>query len=309
MGLRVGQGLGSWSVPGYTALRGGDRRSVDSMTSLPTLTSHGGLTLPAVGFGTYKLQGTDGVTSIVRAIQAGYTLLDSAVNYENEGAVGRAVRDSGRDRDDLIVTSKLPGRHHEYDQALLAIEESVYRTGLDHLDLYLIHWPNPKQGKYVEAWRALIEARERGLVRAIGVSNFLPEHLDVLKAETGVLPEVNQIEVHPFFPQEDAVQANDDRGILTEGWSPLARGADVLTHPVITDVATEVGATPGQVALAWSVARGVIPIPKAASEQRQRENLEAAQLKLSTEQVDRITALGRPDGRVSDQDPASHEEF
>lgn len=278
--------------------------------STPTSrTSHGGLSLPAIGFGTYKLNGAEGVETIVRAIESGYTLLDSAFSYENEGAVGRAVRDCGRDRSELIVTSKLPGRHQPYDRAVRTIQESVYRTGLERIDLYLIHWPNPRRGTYVEAWRALIEAREQGLVGAIGVCNFLPEHLDTLERETGVLPEVNQIELHPLFPQVEAVRANEERGIITQGWSPLARGREVLTNEVVGRVAGEVGATPGQVALAWAVARGVVPIPKASSPERQRQNLDAAGVVLSQEQVQQITALGRPDGRINDQDPAVYEEL
>lgn len=270
-------------------------------------TSHDGLELPAIGFGTYQLRGADGQAAVEGAIDAGYRLLDSAVNYENEGIVGAAARASGRD--DLVVTSKLPGRHHERGLALDTIAESVARTGLERIDLYLVHWPNPSRGQYVDAWRALVEARERGLVGAIGVSNFLPEHLDRLEAETGVVPAVNQIELHPCFPQEDAVRLHAERGIITEAWSPLARGSDLLAEPTLVEIARETDATPGQVALAWSIARGVVPIPKATSIDRQRENLEAAELALSPEQVARITALGRPDGRLRDQDPARHEEL
>nr|WP_300147866.1 aldo/keto reductase [Propionicimonas sp.] len=279
------------------------------MTAIPTVTAYDGLTLPVIGFGTYRLNGAAGAETIARAIDHGYTLLDSAFNYENEGAVGRGVRISGRDRAELIVTSKLPGRHHAYDEARVTIEESVYRTGLDYLDLYLIHWPNPRVGKYVEAWRALLDARESGLVKAVGVCNFLPEHLERLQAETGVLPSVNQIELHPFFPQTDALAYNAEHGILTQAWSPLGRGNDLLRHPVITGIAQAHDATPGQVVLAWAMARGAIPLPKAASEARQIENLEAVQLQLSPDEVAALTALGRPDGRTSGQDPASHEEF
>lgn len=274
-----------------------------------TTTSHSGLELPALGFGTYKLKGSEGVDAIVRAVSKGCTLIDSAFNYENEGTVGEAVRRSGVDRDALIVTSKLPGRHHAYDQALQTIEESVLRTGLDRLDLYLIHWPNPKTGRFVEAWRALIEARERGLVRAIGVSNFLPEHLARLQEETGVLPDVNQIELHPYFPQEDQLRFDAEHGILTEAWSPIGRGNDLLENPVVVAVAEAHGVTPGQAVLAWTIARGAIPIPKAASDARQEENLGALDVALTDDEIASITALGRPDGRLADQDPAEYEEF
>ena len=277
--------------------------------AIPTRTAHTGFTLPVLGFGTYKLKGADGVAAVSAAIDAGYTLLDSAFNYENEGTVGRAVRTSGHNRDGLIVTSKLPGRHHAYDQAVETIEESVYRTGLARIDLYLIHWPNPRVDQYVEAWRALIDAKERGLVRAIGVSNFLPEHLERLEAETGVLPEVNQIELHPYFPQVDQLAYDTERGIITEAWSPLGRGTELLAEPVLGRIAAAHGATPGQVVLAWTVARGAVPIPKATSAARQQENLGAVALALSADEIAEITALGRPDGRTSDQDPAVYEEF
>ncbi|WP_433534066.1 aldo/keto reductase [Micromonospora sp. CA-249363] len=277
--------------------------------TIPHLSAADGTTLPAIGLGTYQLNGSAGVDAIGHAIRAGYRLLDSAVNYENEGAVGRAVRDAGGVRDELIVTSKLPGRHHDYDEALTTIEESVFRTGLDRIDLYLIHWPNPKVDRYVQAWRALIEARERGLVRHIGLSNFLPEHIDRLVAETGVAPVVNQIEVHPYFPQQEALDYHREHGILVQGWSPLGHGNDLRQHPVIAEIAAAHGVSTAQTILAWHVARQVIPLPKAASPQRQVENLNVFDVALTDAQVEAITALGRPDGRLSDQDPAVYEEF
>ncbi|MFF0155723.1 aldo/keto reductase [Micromonospora sp. NPDC005203] len=277
--------------------------------TIPHLTAAGGTTLPAIGLGTYRLNGSAGVDAIGQAIRAGYRLIDSAVNYENEGAVGRAARSAGDVRDELVVTSKLPGRHHRYDEALTTIAESVFRTGLDHVDLYLIHWPNPKTDLYVQAWRALIEAREHGLVRHIGLSNFLPEHIERLVAETGVAPVVNQIEVHPYFPQQEAIDYHREHGILVQGWSPLGRGNDLREHPVVVEIATAHGVSPAQTILAWHVARQVIPLPKAASPQRQVENLDVFDIKLTDGEVEAITALGRPDGRLADQDPAVYEEF
>jgi diketogulonate reductase-like aldo/keto reductase len=262
------------------------------------------LDLPAVGFGTYKLNGLTGVDAIGSALDVGYRLLDSAMNYENEGAVAAAVRRSGIPRDEVIVTSKLPGRHHAYAQAVTSIEESVLRTGLDHLDLHLIHWPNPSRGLYVEAWQALIEARERGLVREIGVCNFLPEHLDRLVQETGVLPAVNQIELHPYFPQAPAVADHRRRGIVTQAWSPLGRKSDLLINPVVTEVAGRHGVTPAEAVLAWHGAIGTLPLPKSSTPERQRQNLDAVGIALEPAEVDRITALGRPDGRLFDGDPA-----
>ncbi|MGC4759333.1 aldo/keto reductase [Micromonospora trifolii] len=277
--------------------------------TIPHLAAADGTTLPAIGLGTYRLNGSAGVDAIGQAIRAGYRLIDSAVNYENEGAVGRAARSADDVRNELVVTSKLPGRHHYYDEALTTIEESVFRTGLDHVDLYLIHWPNPKTGLYVQAWRALIEARERGLVRHIGLSNFLPEHIERLVAETGVAPVVNQIEVHPYFPQQEAIDYHREQGILVQGWSPLGHGNDLQQHPVVVEIATAHGVSPAQTILAWHVARQVIPLPKAASPQRQVENLDVFDIKLTDGEVEAITALGRPDGRLADQDPAVYEEF
>lgn len=272
-------------------------------------TSHDGLALPPIGFGTYQLNGQDGARTVATAIEGGYRLIDSAVNYENEGAVGRGVRDSGAPREEIIVTSKLPGRRHERQQATRAIEESVLRVGLDYLDLYLIHWPNPSVDRYVEAWEALIEARERGLVRAIGVSNFLPEHLDRLVRETGVMPSVNQIELHPRVPQRERLAANEARGVLTEAWSPLGRPKGVVDEPAVAEVAAAHGCTPTQAVLAWTIARGAIPIPKSSDPARQRENLEAAQIALDPSEVERISSLAFPDGRENPMDPAVHEEM
>lgn len=267
------------------------------------------LDFPAIGFGTYQLNGRAGAQTITEAIDTGYTLIDTAFTYENEGAVGRGVARAAVPREQLLVSSKLPGRHHAYEQARTTVEESLYRTGLDRLDLYLIHWPNPKVDRYVEAWRALIDARDAGLIRWIGVSNFLPEHLDRLAAETGELPVVNQIEMHPHFPQLDALAYHREHGIATEAWSPLGRGHGILDDPVVEQIATAHGVGPGSVVLAWHHALGAIPLPKASSHKRQLENLAAVQFDLTEAEVDAITALGRPDGRLAGQDPATYEEF
>ncbi|PTJ68815.1 aldo/keto reductase, partial [Mammaliicoccus sciuri] len=175
-----------------------------------------GQVLPQVGFGTYKLNGSSGVHAIVNALNNGYRILDTAYNYENEGTVGKAIQESHVSRDQIIVTSKLPGRYHSYDQAITAIQESIYRLGVEYIDLYLIHWPNPKQGKYVEAWKALIDAQKLGLIKSIGVCNFLKEHIDTLEKETGVLPAVNQIELHPYFNQKDVLEYHQEKGIIID---------------------------------------------------------------------------------------------
>ncbi|GAA4508386.1 aldo/keto reductase [Brevibacterium yomogidense] len=274
-----------------------------------THTAHSGLTLPTIGLGTYNLRGMAGADAVAAALAGGYRLVDSAFNYENEAAVADGVRRSGVDRAEVLFTSKLAGRHHSSEPARTAIEESVLRTGLGHIDLLLIHWPNPSQGLYVEAWKALIDARERGLVRHIGVSNFLPEHLDALEEATGVLPVVNQIELHPYFPQEEALALHAEKGIITEAWSPIGRAGDLLSEGVITDVAAAHGITPTQAVLAWHAARGSLPLPKSANPRRQAENLAATAVTLTEDEVTAISSLGRPDGRLKGLDPAVYEEF
>ncbi|WP_407319717.1 aldo/keto reductase [Isoptericola halotolerans] len=276
---------------------------------MPRTTPTDGLDLPRIGFGTAMLKGQHGARTVASALRAGYRLVDSAFNYENEGAVGTAVRGSGVPRDEVIVTSKLPGRHHAHDAALEAVQESVYRTGLEHLDLYLVHWPNPSQGRYVEAWEALIEARGRGLVRAIGVSNFLPEHIDRLVEATGVVPAVNQVELHPYFPQEEQRAYDASLGIVTEAWSPIGRADEMLQDPVLVGIADARGLSVPEVILAWHARLGVLPLPKATAPERQRQNLDAVNLTLSDDDMDAIASLARADGRNNDQDPAVYEEF
>lgn len=276
---------------------------------VPMIEGSAELSLPAIGLGTYSLDGNAGTQTIIEAIKLGYRLLDSAFNYENEGAVGAAVRRSGLAREELIVTSKLPGRHHGFAEATTTIEESVLRMGLDEIDLYLIHWPNPLEDQYVEAWSALIGARNRGLVRHIGVSNFLPEHVERLRKETGEVPAVNQIELHPYFPQENALAYHRENGIITEAWSPLGRGSDLLNNSVIAAIAAEHDITPAQAVLAWHVHRGALPIPKSKSLERLRENFNIFDVALTDRDLASIATLARTDGRLANQDPAAYQEF
>ncbi|MEP7762585.1 aldo/keto reductase [Sanguibacter sp. 25GB23B1] len=277
--------------------------------TVPTYLLHDSTSLPAIGFGTAMLNGPGGVDAIVSALGEGYRLLDTAFNYENEGAVGEAVRRSSVPREDIVVSTKLAGRHHAHDTAVDAVHESLYRTGLDYLDLVLVHWPNPSKDLYVEAWESLVELQLLGVVRSIGVSNFLPEHLDRLVDETGVTPVVNQIELHPYFPQAEQRAADARLDVRTESWSPLGRASDVLDEPVIREIADAHGRTVPQVILRWHVQLGSIPLPKATSPERQRENISIFDFALSDDEMGRITALGRPDGRNNDQDPAVYEGF
>ncbi len=278
------------------------------MAKIPDLRLNDGNRLPAIGLGAWSLNGARGVEAIVSALRQGYRLIDSAFNYENEGALGEAIRRAGIPRESLRVTSKLPGRHHRYDEALATVEESIWRAGLDYYDLYLIHWPNPKQDLYVEAWQALIEARRRGLVRSIGVSNFLPAHLERIMSETGVAPAVNQVEMHPRFPQIEQRVFDKAHGIVTEAWSPLGRG-ELLREPCLTAIAERLARSVGQVVLRWHHQSGSLPLPRSASPERQAENLAIFDFVLSNEDMAQIGALARPDGRLRDQDPARYEEF
>lgn len=282
---------------------------MSTRSDIPQITLNDGTTLPAVGFGTYTLNGSQGVVDMVKAIHNGYRLLDSAFNYENEGAVGRAVAQCGVAREELRVVSKLPGRHHAYDEAIATVEESLYRAGLDYFDLYLIHWPNPIQNHYVEAWRAMIEVQKRGLVRSIGVCNFLPEHLQRLIDETGVTPSINQIELHPYFPQAEQRAWDTAHGIVTESWSPLGRASAVLQDPTLKVIADRHGKSIPQIILRWHTQLGAIPIPKASSDARQIENLSLFDFTLTDDDMAKIATLARPDGRIADQDPARYEEF
>lgn len=272
-------------------------------------TSYDGLKLPKIGFGTYQLWGRAGVDAMVSAIQQGYRLLDTAYNYENEGTVGEAIRRSGIDRGQLMVTSKLPGRYQRADKVWGAIQESLYRCQLDYFDLYLIHWPLPKQNLYVEAWQRLIEAKEMGLVKAIGVCNFLPEHIDRLQQMTGVLPSVNQIELHPYFNQAAQRAYDAEKGIITQAWSPLGRASNVLNDRTLGKIAAHHQRSISQIILRWQLQLGVLPIPKSANPERQKENLAVYDFVLSALEMDEINALSHDDGRLQGQDPATYEEF
>lgn len=277
--------------------------------STPTYRLNDGHDIPAIGFGTYPLSGEECVGAVASAIAAGYRLIDTAVNYRNETEVGRAIQDSDVAREDLVVCSKLPGRHHGYDDARRSTEDSLRRLGLDRLDLHLIHWPNPSRDRYVEAWRALVDMQQEGLLRSIGVSNFTGEHLRNIIDATGVTPAVNQIELHPYFPQVEMRQINRDLGIHTESWSPLGKRQAPFTEPAVAEPAESRGVTPAQIILRWHVQLGSTAIPKSASPSRQRENLDVFGFSLSEDDMAAITHLARADGRLFGGDPDTHEEF
>jgi len=280
---------------------------------IENLTLNDGHALPAIGFGTYPLRGEECYSAVRSALDAGYRLIDSAVNYGNEEEVGRAVRewlaDTGTARDEVTVQTKLPGRHHGFEAALASGRESLAALGLDRIDVLLIHWPNPSVGKYHEAWRALLELREQGVVRTVGTSNFTQEHLARIIGETGVTPAINQIELHPYFPQAQMRAEHARLGIVTQAWSPLGKRSAPFEVGAVADAARTHAVTPAQVILRWHHQLGSVPLPKSARPERQAANLDIGGFALTDAEVAAISALGKPDGRLFDGDPDRHEEM
>ncbi|MCC2319774.1 aldo/keto reductase [Cellulomonas xiejunii] len=259
------------------------------MTS-PTITLNDGIEIPQVGFGTFQVEPEQTQRTVEDALAAGYRHIDTAAGYYNEAGVGAAVRACGLPRDEVFVTTKLRNGDQGYEQALRAFEDSRRELGLDVVDLYLIHWPVPSKDLYVETWRAFEKLLADGAVRAIGVSNFLPEHLDRLVRETDVVPAVNQVEVHPTFQQRPTQDASTGHGIAVQAYSPLGRGKD-LQADAITTVAERLGVTTGQVALRWHVQAGRIVIPKSVTPERIRSNLDLFSFDLTAQDVAAIDAL------------------
>ncbi|MFE1751512.1 aldo/keto reductase [Streptomyces anandii] len=276
------------------------------MIGIPEHTLNDGTRLPVIGLGTWPMDDTEAERAVRDALGVGYRLIDTAVNYRNETGVGRAIAGSGVPREEIVVTTKLPGRHHGYEETLASFEESRRRLGLDRVDLYLIHWPLPRVGKYVESWKAMIKLREDGLVRSIGVSNFTREHIERLEKETGVLPAVNQVEMHPLFPQRELRAFHTDKGIRTESWSPLGRGSRLLADPAVLGVAGALGVTPAQAVLRWHTQLGAVPVPKSSDPARQRENLDVLGFEFAPAQLETL-ALDPPQRLGGD--PETHEEF
>ncbi|MFF4783297.1 aldo/keto reductase [Streptomyces griseorubiginosus] len=276
------------------------------MISIPTHTLNDGTKIPALGLGTWPMDDAEAERAVGTALESGYRLADTATNYRNETGVGRGVAGSGVPREEVVVTTKLPGRHHGYEETLASFEESRARLGLEYVDLYLIHWPLPRVDKYVDSWKAMIRLREDGLVRSIGVSNFTAAHIERLEKETGVLPAVNQIELHPLFPQEELRAYHADKGIVTESWSPLGQGSDLLDDPAVAAVVRAHEVTPGQAVLRWHVQLGALPIPKSGDRDRQRANLDVFGFELT--EAEMASIADRAHRRLGG-DPETHEEF
>ena len=255
-----------------------------------------GHTMPALGMGTYLIPDAQVGLVVRRGIDLGFRLVDTAAAYDNERGVGDGVKAT-----DTFLTTKLANDRH--DDAPAALDESLSLLGVDAVDLYLIHWPKAGQGQYVAAWQAMVRLRDAGKARSIGVSNFLPEHIDAIVAATGVTPAVNQIELHPRFQQREARAYHATHGIVTQSWSPLGRG-DVLTDLAVVAIAERLGRSAAQVVIAWHVAHGLSVIPKAADADHLSDNIAATDVILSAEDVTAIDALDDVDGRIG-PDPAT----
>ncbi|HZX09197.1 aldo/keto reductase [Kribbella sp.] len=274
------------------------------MSQVPTVTLSHGITMPRIGLGTSPMNDADAERAVRTALELGYRLVDTAENYRNETGVGRALRDMPRG--ELFVTSKFNKRWHSVEGPRQAFEASAQKLGVEYLDLLLIHWPNPAQDRYVEAWQGLIALREAGLVRAIGTSNFKPAHLQRLIDETGVAPEVNQVQLSPVWAKAAERDFHRQHGIVTEAWSPLGKGTDLLHHPAVQEIARAHGRTPGQVVLRWETQQDVVPIPKSANIQRLAENLEVFDFELSEAELGALTALDGTAKPAADSDRAGH---
>jgi 2,5-diketo-D-gluconate reductase A len=269
---------------------------------IPRIDLSGDVSIPQFGLGVFQVPPEQTVENVLRAVEAGYRHIDTARAYDNEAEVGQAVRASGLSREEFFITTKCSNDDHGYDEATRALKASLGRLEMDHVDLYLIHWPKPHENRYVETWQALIDAQQAGLTRAIGVSNFQPEHLERIVAETGVTPAINQIELHPYLQQPGLRREHADRGIVTEAWSPLAQGA-VLDDPAITAIAGEHDRTPGQVVLRWHVQLGNVVFPKSVTPERIEQNIDIFDFELTEDEMARIEALDR--GERTGPDPDS----
>lgn len=275
------------------------------MKNEPRLSFNDGRTMPQLGFGLWRVAATDTAGTVGLALDAGYRLLDTARLYDNEAGVGAGIADSEVPRDDIFVTTKLWNDDQGYDAALRAFDASMTRLGLETLDLYLIHWPCPARGLAIDTWRALIRLREEGRVRSIGVSNFTAPALTEIVDATGVVPVVNQIELHPSFQQRALRSLHADLGIVTQCWRPLGRGHASL-DPAIATLAAARGRNWAQIVLRWHIQSGLAPIPKSATPDRIISNRDVFDFSLSDEEMAKIDALDRPDGRMG-ADPDSFE--
>jgi 2,5-diketo-D-gluconate reductase A len=273
------------------------------MSHVPNIRLNNGVEIPQVGYGVFQIEPDRTAAAVRDAFEAGYRHIDTAQGYGNEEGVGQALRDSGLSRDEVFVTTKLANDRHGYDEAITALDESLQRLGLDHVDLFLIHWPRPKTNRFVETWKAFEKIVSDGRARAIGVSNFRVPDLDRLAAETSTVPALNQIELHPWLPQDELRAYHREHGIATEAWSPLAKGGELLSDERIVGLAEKYGKTPAQIVLAWHLQLGNIVIPKSVTPSRVRENLDVFDIELSDDDLATFAEL--ENGTRTGPDPSN----
>lgn len=274
--------------------------------AVPTITLANGVEMPALGLGTWPLNDAEAEQTVARAVQAGYRLFDTAENYQNETGVGRGIRASGIDRSEVFITTKFNRRWHGYEEAQQAFTHSAERLGLDYIDLLLIHWPLPQEGRYVDAWRGMVKLLEDGKVRAIGLSNFKPAHIERIIEATGVTPHLNQVQLNPYIPRAEERAFHAAHNIVTESWAPLAKANELLQEPAITRIAEQHVRTPAQVVLRWHLQLGLLPIPKTASPQRLLENIDVFDFELSEAEMSAIAALDRHGVGAVDSETTGH---
>jgi len=271
----------------------------------PTVTLANGVELPRIGLGTWPMNDAEAAVCVARAIQLGYRHVDTAEAYGNEAGVGEGVRTSGVARNEIFVTSKFQKKWHSVAGVRAACEASLKRLGLEHIDLYLIHWPNPDQNRYVEAFQGLVEVLKAGLVRSIGVSNFKPAHLQKL-FDAGFVPHVNQIQIDPYRRRDDVAALDAAKGIVTESWSPIDRAGPMLSEPAVRAAAEGHGRTQAQIVLRWHVEHGYVPVPKSSDPTRQAQNLNVFDFALTAAERAALDALDRPDPHMFDSDVFGH---
>jgi len=278
------------------------------MTALaPTLPLRHGAEIPVLGLGTSPLVGTDSVRQVRTALESGYRLIDTAENYHNEDAVGQAIRDIGLNRNEIYITTKFNRRWHDVDGVRQAYEASLRRLGVDYIDLMLVHWPNPDQDRYVEAVQGLQALLDSGGLRAIGTSNFKPAHLERVLDETGITPDVNQIQLSPYSTRNESREYHAAHDIVTEAYSPLgASSSDLRGDPVITGIAKDHGKSPTQVVLRWHVQLGLVAIPRSSNPGRIAENIDIFDFELTEQDMSKISALDRGESVATDSDDFGH---
>jgi 2,5-diketo-D-gluconate reductase A len=276
-------------------------------TLAPTLTLLHGASIPALGLGTWPLRGAEAAAAVRTAIEAGYRLVDTAENYRNEDGVGQGIRDSGIDRSEMFITTKFNREWHSVDGVRAAFEASRRRLGVDYIDMLMIHWPNPDQGRFPDAVRGLAALLADGAIKAIGVSNFKPTHLRRVIEETGVTPDVNQIQLSPYSTRDTSRAFDNEHGIVTESWSPIgATDAGLRTDPLVVGIGEKYGRSATQVVLRWHIQLGLVAIPKSANPERIAENIAIFDFELTPEEMAAISALDQGEDDIADSDVSGH---